>query len=51
MDAVAWVIIGIFALTIVLLYIGAIEAERRYQRFHPPDDWDGMREDKEDEHR
>lgn len=45
MDAAAWVVIGVMFVTVVLLVIGAAEAERRWQRFHPPDDWDGCRED------
>lgn len=50
MDTGFWVVLGLIAATIVLLWIGATRAERRYQRLHPPDDYDGMREDKDDEH-
>ena len=49
MDAGLWVVIGLIALCIMVLWIGANEAERRYQRFHPPDDYDGMSEVKQDD--
>lgn len=49
MDVGFWVIIGTIAATIVLLWIGATEAERRYQRMHLPDDYDGMREDHDEQ--
>jgi hypothetical protein len=34
----------------MLIVTGASWAERRWKNLHPPDDWDGMREDKDDEH-
>lgn len=39
------IVLGLIAVGVVLMYAGAIAIERRWQMFHPPDDWDGMRED------
>jgi hypothetical protein len=49
MDADLWVIFGIICAVVVLLvYIGD-RMQARYYRNHPPDDWDGMREDKHED--
>ena len=50
MDAEFWVIFGIICAVIVLLVYISDRMEARWQRMHPPDDYDGMREDKSDEH-
>ena len=49
MDTEIWVVLGLIAATVVLLWIGATRVERHYRRIHPPDDYDGMREDRDDE--
>lgn len=50
MDAGLWVIFGLICSVVVLfVYIGD-RLEARYHRMHPPDDYDGMREDKDNEH-
>lgn len=46
-----WVVLGLIGAFCLLLVIGANTIEGRYQRMHPPDDWDGMREDRDDEHK
>ena len=50
MDIGVWIVVGLIAMFSVLVVAGADVIERRYNRMHPPDDWDGMREDREDEH-
>ena len=50
MDAELWVIFGIICAVIVLLVYISDRMEARWQGMHPPDDYDGMREDKSDEH-
>jgi len=42
-----WIVAGLIAAFAVLVVAGADVIERRYNRMHPPDDWDGMREDKD----
>ena len=49
MDAESWTLIGIIcAAAVLIVYIGD-RMEARYHRMHPPDNYDGRREDK-DEH-
>ena len=40
-------IIGIMTAFVLLIYLGSNYLERRYYEKHPPDDWDGCREDTE----
>lgn len=47
MDIGVWIVVGIIAVFSVLVVAGADVIERRYNRMHPPDDYDGMREDKD----
>ncbi len=49
MDIGVWIVVGLIAVFSVLVVAGADAIERRYNRLHPPDDWDGMREDKQDD--
>lgn len=44
-----WIVAGLIAAFAVLVVAGADVIERRYNRMHPPDDYDGMREDKQDD--
>lgn len=44
-----WIVAGLIAMFAVLVVAGADVIERRYNQMHPPDDWDGMREDKQDD--
>ena len=49
MDNELWIVTGIIcAIVVVLMYVGD-RVEARYHRMHPPDDYDGCREDKENE--
>lgn len=49
MNAELWVIFGIICAVVVLLvYIGD-RMEERWRRMHPPDGWDGVREEKFDD--
>ena len=49
MDAEMWTLIGIICAVVVLLvYIGD-RLEERWRQKHPPDDWDGMREERFDD--
>lgn len=47
MNIGGWIVVGIIAVFSVLVVAGADVIERRYNQMHPPDDWDGMREDKD----
>ena len=47
MDIGVWIVLGLIGTFCVLLALGANAIERRWQSMHPPDDWDGMREDEE----
>lgn len=47
MDIGVWIVVGLIAVFSVLVVAGADVIERRYNRMHPPDDYDGMREDKD----
>ena len=49
MDIALCVVLGLIVVFGILLMMGASAIERRWQMMHPPDDWDGMREDKDDE--
>ena len=44
-------VILVLSLSATLIYVGSVELNRRAERWerwmHPPDDWDGMREDKD----
>jgi len=51
MDDGLWVVFGLIcSVVVVLVYIGD-RMEARYHRLHPPNGYDGMREDEDDEHR
>ena len=39
------VVLALIVIALVLMYAGAVAIERRWSLMHPPDDWDGMRED------
>ena len=41
------IIIGMIVTFLILLYLGSSYLERRYYEKHPPDDWDGCREDRD----
>ena len=43
------IIVLIFGAVIGVLLICADQFERRYYRKHPPDDWDGIREERFDD--
>ncbi|MBR2799804.1 MAG: hypothetical protein IKE04_02790 [Oscillospiraceae bacterium] len=45
MESATWLIIVLTAVFCVLLIIGANAIEDRYQRMHPPDNFDGCSED------
>jgi len=51
MNIGVWIVVGIIAVFSVLVVAGADVIERRYNQMHPPDDYDGMREDKQDDTR
>jgi hypothetical protein len=44
-----YIVIALMVVSCALLVIGTRWLETRYYRNHPPDNWDGTREDK-DEH-
>ena len=46
-----WIVGGVIFAVCAVLLMGGNWMEARWNRMHPPDDWDGMREDKDDEHR
>lgn len=51
MDADTFFAFAVIILICLLVVLGANYLERRWRRMHPPDNWDGMREDKDnDEH-
>ena len=43
------ILVGIFTFCAALLVVACIALERRWYRVHPPDDWDGCREDCEND--
>ena len=45
------VILVLMFVVCALIVCGANWAERKWRSLHPPDDWDGMREAKDDEQR
>ena len=45
----AAVVLALMVAACALLVYGANWAERRWRSMHPPDDWDGTREDTDDE--
>ena len=47
MDFEMWLAVGIICVTCAVLVLVADHAERRWRRKHPPDFWDGCREDDE----
>lgn len=49
MDAEMWTATGIICAVCILLVWAADRLERWWKLNHPPDDWDGMREDRSDE--
>lgn len=49
MTTAVWVLLGIGVVFVALMVVGCDRLEKRYYQMHPPDDWDGMREDKHDE--
>ena len=49
MDADTIIGFGVVILCCLLVVLVSHWIERRWRRMHPPDDWDGCREDK-DEH-
>ncbi len=49
MDGGFWAVVALIVGCCALIIFGANYLEARYRRMHPPDDWDGMREDKTDE--
>ena len=49
MDAEMWTLVGIIcAAVVILVYIGD-RMEARWRRKHPPDGWDGVREERFDD--
>lgn len=51
MDFISCLVIGFMITACALMIYGARAIENRWTRLHPPDDWDGIREEKfEDEH-
>ena len=42
-----YIVLGITIAVIAALVIASDLMERKWREKHPPDDWDGMREDKE----
>ena len=49
MDFAVCAVLAAMIIVCALLVYGAKAAERRWIHYHPPDDWDGMREDKQDD--
>ena len=49
MDADTFITFAVIILFCALAVLIANWVEKRWHRMHPPDDWDGMREDR-DEH-
>ena len=49
MDAELWILIFLMAFCAVLIAAGASAAEKRWNRLHPPNGYDGMREDEDDD--
>lgn len=47
----AYIVLAAIVLACALLVLGTRWLETLYYRQHPPDDWDGMREDRDHEHR
>ena len=47
MAAGLYICLGIFIAVIIGLVVACDLLERRYHMKHPPDDWDGMREDRD----
>lgn len=43
------VVLALIVIALVLMYAGAVAIERRWSLMHPPDDWDGVREDDADD--